>query len=139
MADITVTQTGVAELRTAIAALPGAVAARLRQTAIDIGESIQADARANLLAATANDKTPETQATKTAEAIGVTVDDANKTVFVTSRGVAADPANNPIWLEHGTIHEAPKPYMLPATKAHEAEYIAAQERAAVDVAQELLG
>lgn len=130
MADSTVTQTGVAEMRAAVAALPAQVTAALRDVAVKIGGQVQGDARANLLA--------HTKAEKTAAAITVAVDEVNKVVTVTSRQAPGDPANNPIWLEHGTIHEPAKPYMLPALKSNEAAYLSESESAANDVAIEAL-
>lgn len=135
----TITMAGLDAFKAHVQALPAAMTAGLKATAITIASKIHVDASRNLLAATASDKTPDTQADATAAAITTVVDEDKKTVFVVSPGVAEDPANNPIWLEHGTIHEAPKPYMLPATKAHEAEYYAAQARTVARVAQELFG
>jgi hypothetical protein len=122
MADSTVTQTGVAETRALVDALPERVTAELRRTAERTANKIQASARANLYQETRSDKTPGTWAEATAAAITVTVDEPNKVVTVTSVNASGDPSNNPIWLEHGTIHEAPKPYMLPAAKEHEGQY-----------------
>ncbi len=93
--------------------------AALRDVSVRTGHRIQARARALLLEKTRSDKTPASQATKTAEAIKVTVDEVQKAVYVTSAGVAQDPANNPLWLEHGTVHQGAKAYMRPARLENE--------------------
>jgi HK97 gp10 family phage protein len=134
-----VTTTGLEEFKAAIEALTQEEQAEQRAVALRLGLKIRTAARANLVAATRADKTPETFAEKTAEAISVTVEDANRTVYVTSAGVSGDPANNPIWLEHGTVHEAAKPYMLPAVRQYEGEYQSETQRASDRVAQRLFG
>lgn len=139
MAGSTVTIDGLDEALVASAQLPAAVTAGLRRTAEKTAGKIQAQARANLYHETISDKTPETWAVATAAAITVTVDETNKVVLVTSSPASGDPANNPIWLEHGTIHEAPKPYMLPAVKQFEPQYFADCEAAVAAIASEVLG
>lgn len=138
MAESTVTITGLDEMREIVNSLPDRVTAELRRCAVKIAERTQADARANLFHETRGDKTPETWAEKTAAAISVTVDEVNKVVTVESANASGDPANNPIWLEYGTVHEAPKPYMLPAAKKNEAQY-GADCQAAIDAVAEALG
>jgi hypothetical protein len=139
MADSgSVTQTGVREMRAALERLPDAVTAALKGVALQTAERIRATAADTLLAKTASDKTPETQAIQTAAAIKVTVDDVQKVVYVTSAGVAGDPANNPIWLEHGTVHQAAKAYMRPATDQHAPYYLSESAKAANRTVEDLL-
>lgn len=137
--ESTFTQTGVAETLKAIDQLPEAVTAALKGVALDIGGKVQATARRLLLEKTRSDKTPNTEATRTAAAIEVVLDEQNKTVRVISKNVSRDPANNPIWLEHGTVHQQPKAYMRPAADEHKDEYRRACEEAAGDAAQKTLG
>lgn len=119
--------------------MPDAVTAALKGVALRIGGKVQASARRLLLQKTRSDKTPNTEAAKTAAAIDVVLDEPNKAVRVVSPNVSRDPANNPIWLEHGTVHQAPKAYMRPAADEHREEYRRAAGQAVSDAAVKAMG
>jgi HK97 gp10 family phage protein len=135
MAGSSFVSSGIDAFRQAVERFPDEVTRRLKEGATAIGHRQQARARDLLLQKTAADKTPATQATATAAAIEVFVEPENKRVLVVSRGVASDPANNPIWLEYGTVHQSPKPYMRPAADETRDEYRMICEKAAREAAE----
>jgi hypothetical protein len=126
------TVTGLRELQAAIQKLPDAVTAALKAEARASAGRIAAHA-ASLLRA-------QTHRTgRTAAAIRVLEEGADKQFVVNSPGTADKPANLPIWLEYGTRFMTAKPHMRPAADAESATYKQHMAAAAERAAQKVLG
>jgi hypothetical protein len=126
------TVTGLRELQAAIQKLPDAVTAALKAEARASADRIAAHAAALLRA--------QTHGTgRTAAAIRVLEEGADKQFVVNSPGTADKPANLPIWLEYGTRFMTAKPHMRPAADAESAAYKQHMAAAAERAAQKVLG
>jgi hypothetical protein len=124
--------TGLRELQAAIQKLPDAVTAALKAEARASADRIAAHA-ASLLRA-------QTHGTgRTADAIRVLEEGADKQFVVNSPGTADRPANLPIWLEYGTRFMTAKPHMRPAADAESAAYKQHMAAAAERASQKVLG
>jgi len=150
MAMSSITITGRNELLAGSRELPAHVTAALRAVAQTTAQRVLSRARANLAA-----KTKGTGAT--AKAIYIKDDPANQMFMVVSPGVAHARFSLhtmkrsgrkhtqkvtlnmlPIWIEHGTVKMAPRPYMRPAADAENAAYQRAMEAAALAPVRTLL-
>lgn len=120
-------------MRSVIEQLPDVVTAALRRVAQVTALRIKARAAANLRSL------QKTDATALADAIEVIEDVANKQYQVVSKAPRGQPANLPIWNEHGTIKMAARPYMRPAATAEEQRYHDEMAAAAEAAARSLLG
>lgn len=133
MAESTVTQTGRDELVRAVHALPERVTAACRAVAGRIAVRIQAGARQRLIAQL------QTSRRGLADAITVKEDLANQQFLVESSAPRGQAANVPIWIEHGTVKMAARPYMRPAAAAEQENYRREMETAVVAEARQVFG
>ncbi len=125
-----VTETGLRELQQAIQHLPDAVTAAMKGEARSSADRIAAHAKSLLRAQTHGSG-------KTADAIRVLDESAEKQFVVNSPGDPDRPANLPIWLEYGTRFMLARPHMRPAADAESTRYkanMAAAAEAAVSKA-----
>lgn len=113
---MSVTVTGLSELKQAIERLPAEVTAALRAVAWRKSREAMAIAKSTLRSKL---KTP---AHKLIDNIEV-IENADKKEFVViSQAPDDQPANLPLWVERGTVHMAARPYMRPAGDAIDASY-----------------
>jgi len=132
VADSSVTITGLDEMRRAVDQLPATVTAALKTVAKRSAQRIEGDAARRLRSQ------QKTEAHALADAITITEDVPNKQYIVTSKAPVGQPANLPIWNEHGTSKMAARPYMRPAADAEGPVYEREVVAAATDAVSEAL-
>jgi len=132
VADSSVTITGLDEMRRAVDQLPATVTAALKTVAKRSAQRIEGDAARRLRSQ------QKTEAHALADAITITEDVPNKQYIVTSSAPAGQPANLPIWNEHGTSKMPARPYMRPAADAEGPTYEREVAAAATDAVSEAL-
>ncbi len=125
------TSMGLEEMRQAVEQLPAAVTTALRSVAMGTANRLQERAREILLS--------KSNAVKTAAAIVVVEDAPNQQFLVNSGPAAGDPKNVPIWLEHGTRHQAARAYMRPAADGAQEQYRTDIDAASVFAVEQVLG
>lgn len=124
---MSVTVTGLAELKRAIETLPADVTAALRSVAWRKSREALAIAKSTLRSKL---KTP---AHKLIDNIEI-IEQADKKQFVViSQAPDDQPANLPLWVERGTRHMAARPYIRPAADAIDASYKSESVQAATAV------
>lgn len=122
-----VTDTGLAELKRAINALPKDVTLALRAVAWRKSREAYAIAKATLRSKL---KTP---AHKLIDNIEIIEDAAKKEFVVISQAPDDQPANLPLWVERGTRQMAARPYIRPAGDAIDESYKSESLKAAASV------
>ena len=138
MAESTVTETGLDELRAGVNQLPAAVTLALQRVAEGSANRVLMGARQRLLSPNPPLKRGrESTAANVAALIEIIEDLPNKQYIVSSQAPAGNPANTVLWIEYGSVHQAARPYMHPAADAENASYQTSMEDAAVSEAQKV--
>jgi hypothetical protein len=132
MAEGSATSIGLKEMREAVDRLPATVTASLRAVAWRSSRNIYAKAKALLVA---QQKTPSR---KLANAMEIIEDAEKKRFEVISHPPGDQPANLPIWNEHGTRFMRARPYMRPALDSEQATYHSEMQQASQRAAEEAL-
>lgn len=132
MANGSATSKGLTEMRSAVSDLPRTVTAALRAVAWRKSRDVYATAKALLIA---QQKTPSR---KLANAMEIVEVEEKKKFLVISHPPSDQPANLPIWNEHGTRFMTARPYMRPALDEHSQSYRAEMEAASTKAAREAL-
>ena len=121
MAEGSVTQTGVEELKALYRQLPARVDAVALRVAHGTGNAMVVQARTRLLRPQPPVKSGSSGANDAIQ-IDVVDDLPNKAVLVEARATGRYPANLVLWTEFGTIHQPARPFMAPAGHAVQAQY-----------------
>lgn len=133
MAQGSFTQTGLAEMKAAIAKFPAAHTARLRAVAEAAAHRVRA--RAQQILASKTHGTGRTEAR-----IGeVQEDAANQQFLIVSRAPRGRASNLPWLLEYGTSKMGARPYMRPAADAEEDQYRREMDTASADETRKAFG
>lgn len=127
------TVTGLAEARRAVANLPNRVTDAMRKVAEATAE--RAKQRAQALVPV------DTGVTRDSIVVIAQVEEKQYVVEVGPapagrEGRTATLPNLPVWIEYGTIHQAPRPFMRPAREAESGRYVRDMTAAVEQVAKE---
>ena len=125
-------QTGLVELRHAVERFSDDQTAALKAVARATAERVLRRER-QLLA----DKTHGEG--NTAAALFIEDDSANKRFIVRFGLIKGRPANLPIWIEYGTVHQAARPFVRPAADAEKEPYRREMEAASAGAARKTFG
>lgn len=128
---MSVTVTGLEELKRAIDQLPADVTAALRAVAFRKSREAMAIAKSMLRSKL---KTP---AHKLIDNIEIIENAEKKEFVVISQAPDDQPANLPLWVERGTRHMAARPYIRPAGDAINESYKSESLKAAESVVDKL--
>lgn len=128
---MSVTETGLAEAKKAVDALPATLTAVLRGIAFQTASAIAMGYRSNLLS--------QTKARKTAASARVLDESKDKQYVVNVPGHPDDPAQLSGWLEYGTQRMVAKPSLRPAGDAEDQRYKDRMGAAAERTVREAVG
>lgn len=126
------TQTGLAELKQSIERFSDDQTAALKAVARATAERILARERQLLASQTHGEG-------NTAAALFIEDDSANTRFIVRFGLIKGRPANLPIWIEYGTVHQPARPFVRPAADAEVERYRRDMEAASATAAAKSFG